>query len=249
MNFRKRLTYYLIGFGIGIIMVYFLFKGRGMEWTPNNRVLNTISSCKILISDKIKCLINCNEIQIENIFNLLENGDVNFSESQTKKRIKNYIIEHDKLKVNFSLNKVDSIAELININTSSNCNCMDSSNSNLQPLYMPNKMVLSKLKAKKIKRSKLFNCQFDCLNLINDDINYLLNKGEVLFEKSKPQKKPNPIFLILMKKNDTSFLFLIEEGATKTRFKQVLHLNNDLLSDFSINKIIERKPTQQCLCK
>ena len=50
-TFLRRLVYYLIGFGIGLIMVIFFFQNRGCSWLPENKVKETILR-KIIISEK-----------------------------------------------------------------------------------------------------------------------------------------------------------------------------------------------------
>ena len=59
-TFLRRLFYYLIGVGIGLIFVFFVFGNRGCSWLPQNKVKETINH-KILISASKK--IPANNIQ------------------------------------------------------------------------------------------------------------------------------------------------------------------------------------------
>ena len=38
MNFLNRLKFYLIGFGLGVFFIYFLFNDREWDWLPENKV-------------------------------------------------------------------------------------------------------------------------------------------------------------------------------------------------------------------
>jgi len=84
MKFGGRLKFYLIGFSIGIIACLIIFKGRGCEWLPNERVLNSIRTSNIYYTSQDSCMMASNNIAKKDIFLLLENGDVNFGESTTK---------------------------------------------------------------------------------------------------------------------------------------------------------------------
>jgi len=57
-------------------------------------------------------------------------------------------------------------------------------------------------------------------------------------EHSYPKKKPNPSFLIELQDNDRHLLFLVQEGATKTRLKQIVAL--DKKDPNATNKFYQR---------
>ena len=38
MNFLNRLKFYLIGFSLGLFLIYTLFKDRDWDWLPENKV-------------------------------------------------------------------------------------------------------------------------------------------------------------------------------------------------------------------
>ncbi len=230
MKLTQRIKYYLIGFGIGLILVIFIFGTRGCEWLPNNRVLTSINSSQLYISNKNKCLLECNS-SIEKIFNLIEKGDVDFGSSNTKNKIREYVIEYDGIKVTISTDPNDSTSTITSINsTSINCNC-DSVNTEIIPLYMPNKMALSKLSEKSLTIDSVFQCQFDCLGLDQKIINEIFSKGVILMDYSYPKRKPNPLFLITLKVKKRSILFLVQEGATKRRLKQVAEITENKMPE------------------
>jgi hypothetical protein len=48
----RRLKYYGIGFGIGLVFVIFFFQNRGCSWLPSNRVKNSILDRLVVASDE-----------------------------------------------------------------------------------------------------------------------------------------------------------------------------------------------------
>ncbi len=250
MKLRKRFIYFFLGFGLGIILVIFLFKGRGLEWLPSNRVLYAINESTIFISKYNNCLLKCKGINKDEIFNLLENGEVNFSNSKTKDPIKNYVIEHLDLKLTFSLDLKDSVSELINLTSINSCDCKDTSKV-MVTLNMSNNMILSKLKLKAINQKDRFNCQVKCLNLSNKIIDLVFEKGKVLFEYSLPKLKPNPLYFIVIEIEKMNYLILVEEGATKIRFKNIELISKDKLTDKSTftKRLKGLFNSDNCLCE
>ena len=80
MKFIHRLKYFLLGFGIGLMLVFFFFKDRGWDWLPNNRVVKFILTNPINIDENLNKLLSKSSIETDLIFKIIENGDVNFSE-------------------------------------------------------------------------------------------------------------------------------------------------------------------------
>ena len=84
MNFLNRLKFYLIGFSLGLFLIYTLFKDRDWDWLPENKVK------KFILENPLKIRLKKNQKNILNdqfskkIFDLIINGNVNFSKSQTK---------------------------------------------------------------------------------------------------------------------------------------------------------------------
>lgn len=78
MTFSQRLPYYLVGFFIGCIFVYFIYtkKNASFAYLPNARVLKNISTKKQLISDKVKIILQSKKIDTVTINQILKNGDV-----------------------------------------------------------------------------------------------------------------------------------------------------------------------------
>ena len=84
-TFLRRLFYYLIGVGIGLIFVFFVFGNRGCSWLPQNKVKETINH-KILISASKK-------IPANNIQKIIEESEVNFDKSNKSSSFKTYLFE------------------------------------------------------------------------------------------------------------------------------------------------------------
>ncbi|MFM7662004.1 MAG: hypothetical protein ACKO6A_05010 [Bacteroidota bacterium] len=84
-TFFRRLFYYLIGVGIGLIFVFFIFKNKGCSWLPQNKVKETITHKIILNGSK--------KISATNIKKILEKSTVNFDKSNKKTPFKTYFFE------------------------------------------------------------------------------------------------------------------------------------------------------------
>ena len=220
---------------MGLVFVLLFFNLRGCEWLPDNRVMSAIRSSKIIVSKNNYCKLRCNDISDRDIFTLINNGDVDFSKSNTKQRKKQYYISNSELELIFELYHIDSTAEIINVQEETNCSCNE--NDSLINLYMPNKMMLSKLVLKDFKMQDLFLCQLSGLSLDTNIIQRLFEEGEILYNLSLSKRKPNPLFIIEL----DDYIFLLEEGATKVRFKQVIKINNQIILDNNLMKQIRNK--------
>ena len=115
----KRIRLYLFGFLIGCVMVYFLLL-RGVNrtyWFPNNRVKEQVNKSTFSFSEHAKCILLCKQISEEEVREVLKNGDVNFSESDTRGvPCPSYAIEgtshNKKLRVLLTVFERDSTAEI-----------------------------------------------------------------------------------------------------------------------------------------
>jgi hypothetical protein len=100
-------------------MVYLLLL-RGVNrtyWLPNNRVKEQVNRSTFKYSEHVKCILHCKGISQEEVQDVLKNGDVNFSESDTHGvPCPSYAIEgtsHDKkLRVLVTVFERDSTAEI-----------------------------------------------------------------------------------------------------------------------------------------
>ena len=83
--FVHRLKYYLIGVGLGILLVMAIFKDRNLtEWTPKNQVFKELNEKDLVIDDLNKCKFSCIEMNEELLIKeFISKGKVNFSASNT----------------------------------------------------------------------------------------------------------------------------------------------------------------------
>ncbi|MBT8281228.1 MAG: DUF4258 domain-containing protein [Muriicola sp.] len=100
MAFLKRLGYYMIGLTIGIIFLTLFLKKKTSEtgtefcYFPNCRVLKELRSKPLSYSSQIQEMINAREIDTLEIQNVLRDGDVIFSESDTEAQpCKTFLVE------------------------------------------------------------------------------------------------------------------------------------------------------------
>ena len=102
-SFFKRLGFYLIGLSVGIVFLAFFFKKKTEEtgvsfcYFPNCRTLKDMRSKPMVYSDRISAMLANQELDTLDLRSFLTDGDVNFSDSDTKaKPCKKYLIEHEK---------------------------------------------------------------------------------------------------------------------------------------------------------
>ncbi len=90
MAFLKRLGYYMIGLSIGIVFLTFLLKKKTSEtgsefcYFPNCRVLKELRSKPMVYAPEVQELLNSNQLDTAEVKIILREGDVIFSESNTK---------------------------------------------------------------------------------------------------------------------------------------------------------------------
>ena len=96
MKFIHRLGFYLGGFIIGIIILMFFLGGKktSCDYGPDARTLKNIRLKKLEISENARFSLIAKKLDTSVISFLLQNGDVVFSESDTKRdSCKIYVIE------------------------------------------------------------------------------------------------------------------------------------------------------------
>ncbi len=73
-------------------MVFF-FKNRGCSWLPSNRVRNSVLERVLVLPEEQKASLAAKGIDDADILNIIENGDVDFSESLKHSEPKVYLFE------------------------------------------------------------------------------------------------------------------------------------------------------------
>lgn len=119
MKIGQRLRLYGAGFLIGCVLVYFiLLRGKNRTyWLPKNRVKEQVDKSTFKFSEHARCILACKQISEEEVRDVLKNGEVNFSESDTRGvPCPSYAIEgsshNKKLRVLLTVFERDSTAEI-----------------------------------------------------------------------------------------------------------------------------------------
>jgi len=199
-SFVRRLKYYGIGFGIGLIFVLFFFQNRGCSWLPANRVKNSILERVLVMPDDQKNYMLSQGIKKEDIISVLNDGDVNFDASLKKANPQVYLIEKEmdngkNLKVYFTLPKESFISEVhLSEGGSSKVKNSTVGFGKIMRLPIDKHMVY-------VDSSKVVTCQQEKLGLLNTvDIYQLWKKdAKVDFAKSALSRSPKPEHYIIFK--------------------------------------------------
>ena len=88
-GFGKRLFYYLIGFGMGCVLVWvFFYRNQDRaSWMPEGRVVEFLETVEVEINDELKCKLTCYEIPHDFMNEeFWENAKVDFKESAVKRK-------------------------------------------------------------------------------------------------------------------------------------------------------------------
>ncbi|WP_339610230.1 hypothetical protein [uncultured Planktosalinus sp.] len=100
MKFTQRLAFYLFGFSIGLIFLFFFLnkKGASCDYSPDARVKKNIRIKPKVYSENVLTQIKTKQLDTTYVTNLLQTGNVNFSESDTKRDSCNLYVIYGKVK-------------------------------------------------------------------------------------------------------------------------------------------------------
>jgi len=86
MDWPKRVLYYLIGFSIGGVFVYFIWTGKDVsfDYGMDARTLKTIRIREKVYTPEAQAVLTQNNLDSIIVNEILKNGDVNFSESKPR---------------------------------------------------------------------------------------------------------------------------------------------------------------------
>lgn len=208
----RRVKYYLIGLGMGLVMTFFIFGNRGCSWLPENRVKEQLETGILARTDSMKCVLECNDISDDFIYELIKKGDVLFSESKTKSDPKVYVIEYKDVKIHFSMDE-DSLSSIVDINGEEDCKCHGQS---LKPVKMTDQMIKSFLNQRDYVIDSRTNCLRECLSAKRKDIFEFLDRAKASESDLKRDNK-NPTFDFVS--GDT--IITVEHGIRKNRFIRI----------------------------
>ncbi len=121
MALLKRFRSYFIGFGLGLLMVMFIFRDKAnlfTSWLPENRVLIDLYQRDILTTPKTACQLKCLGKSVKEFKELLKDDtSVEFSKSSTQADPKVYFLvqEIDKKPIPVLVTILDSTAMITEI--------------------------------------------------------------------------------------------------------------------------------------
>jgi len=90
-SFWRRLRYYGLGFGLGLILTFGIFNTRGCSWTPENRVKEAINKRVWIIDNQtIKTFYKLHKLNDKKFHRLIQDADISFTKSIRHGRHKVY---------------------------------------------------------------------------------------------------------------------------------------------------------------
>lgn len=98
MTLFQRFKRFLLGLGLGVILVFFFFGNRSESikgWLPNERVMKRLRETKLQLADSVQCRLKCFNLDSMSVKNLFEEGNVRFRRSETKQEPKIYRVDFE----------------------------------------------------------------------------------------------------------------------------------------------------------
>ena len=220
MNFLNRLKFYLVGFILGLFLVYSLFNDREWDWLPENKIKKFLLINPIKINIEKSEVLNINESFSKKVFDIVLNGNVLFSKSKTKTDTKNYFLEskNDTISIDISFN--DSTCRITSFNnqTFSRTQSINHIDTNV---YMDNFNFYEIVKKLKKKYSKEFITDLENFQLNELDIEKNLKKININWIRSNGFRIANPFYIGRISIEGLDYEISMEKGNKKIRFKSL----------------------------
>ena len=215
MNFLNRLKFYLLGFILGLFLVYGIFKERNWDWLPENKVK------KFLLENPLKIFYNKKQDLLSDqlskkIFDIIVNGDVNFSKSETKQDLKIYLIEYKQNTAIFNISFKDTLCRILSLDSNY---FKKESNSKDSTIFLDQMNLFLRFDKLEKKYSKSFIKKLENYPLNEEDFSNNLKSFEPNWAQSDPYKKSNPQYLGTIIIHDSAYFLILETGNQKLRFK------------------------------
>ena len=215
MNFLNRLKFYLLGFILGLFLVYGIFKERNWDWLPENKVK------KFLLENPLKIFYNKKQDLLSDqlskkIFDIIVNGDVNFSKSETKQDLKIYLIEYNQNTAIFNISFKDTLCRILSLDSNY---FKKESNSKDSTIFLDQMNLFLRFDKLEKKYSKSFIKKLENYPLNEEDFSNNLKSFEPNWAQSDPYKKSNPQYLGTIIIHDSAYFLILETGNQKLRFK------------------------------
>jgi hypothetical protein len=217
MKFSNRLKFYLIGFSLGLFLVYSIFKDRSWNWLPENKVK------QFLLENPLRIYTDKNQQTYQkdiskNIFDIIINGDVNFSKSKTDSSLKKYVIEYEEAHACFGVSFEDSLCRVLSLNKI-NFNLKNDSLSLDSIIHIDQVNLTNRFSKMEKKFTKAFIVKLRNSPLNTEDFLKNLESFNVDWNTSLPFKKLNPQYSGTIKISNITYQILLEKGNKKLRFK------------------------------
>jgi len=125
MNFRQRLFRYLIGFGIGVAVVFMMFPNHDwLSWTPGKRIMNIVREAEFTTAVGAECYLTCLGLEQNTVRAMRNSGEVNFKTSDTKSSPKKYIVNYGDHSYTVLIGTEDKPkVELVKVSGKTACKC------------------------------------------------------------------------------------------------------------------------------
>ncbi len=209
----RRLKYYGIGFGIGILFVVFFFQNRGCSWLPSNRVKNTILDRVLVVNNETQEKMEEMQLSSDDIVQVLNDGDILFKKSDKNSDHKCYLIEKNGVNFAFTLPPESFISQVFVDVKDENKKTSDEGIARLIHFPMDSNIVY-------VDTTSLLICQQKQLNIASpkEILKAMMQNGVIDFSKSN---------LLIRPKAEHYILFEIEDkiiGANFIWYKDKLNL-------------------------
>ncbi|MFM7684229.1 MAG: hypothetical protein ACKO7P_16040 [Bacteroidota bacterium] len=201
-NFLRRLKYYGIGFGIGLIFVIFFFKNKGCAWTPENRVKTAIFERLLVINDENKKELEKLDLSEKELIQILRNSDIDFQKSKKTDQFKVYHFDCKAKSgkdfiVLLTLGKESFLSEVL-LKEKKTRRATNSIKGIGEIIYFPKERNFLY-----VDTTDKLNCQKEVILVKDNDqlFQRIRKNGYIDFEKSNLKRRPKPEHCLVFRDN------------------------------------------------
>jgi hypothetical protein len=195
-SFWRRLKYYGIGFGIGLILTFGFFNTRGCSWMPSNRVKESMNARIWIMESAAKLdFYQDNHFTDKSFYEAIQEASVAFTDSKRhgKHKIYQLEIENDKGKAIPLLARMTDESALVElIATQQNWKAFLKSKKQAADgtiIYAPKQKNLFYL-----PENRALQEEFASIGIGNDDqLNLALQKATFSYQNSNLKATPKPL--------------------------------------------------------
>lgn len=223
-TFKKRLRYYLIGFSLGAVMIFFVFGNRACSWLPENRVKNMIAEKQIIVGDSLWDLMSCQGINSDDIYRFLNaDGDVDFGDSQPREYPKIYLFRGDKdnedLSISFAL--YEEYSEVVSFDyNQKNCST-DKSNKGKIIVPIPDSEVRAIIESMEMRIMDEVRCQMKCHSIREKDLIVFHQTASVYMPETDPHTEENGYYTMKGKIGKRIYRIKYVKGERRIRISNI----------------------------